>query len=522
MTTMTTSVTSGPPETWAPPPEFAAQCLDLYGLTCPPRWGTPRRPEFPSLGPKAWAVMTKLGFPPMPWQKYVMDVALEIDPATGRFAHREVGLSVSRQQGKTQQILGVQVHRIAAWPRQRVVYAAQTRGMARTRWEDEFAETILGSPLAKRIRVRKSNGNEAIIWRATRSLMGITANTEKAGHGPPLDLGIIDEAFAHEDDRLEQAFSPAMLTRPMAQLWWASAGGTEKSVWLNKKRQAGREHVERLWETGERPAVAYFEWFAPDDMPRDDPATWRATLPALGHTVTEDIIRAELEKMDPAEFDRAYLNRTRKATPPTDPNVPKLKWPGLADEQSKAGADVAFAVDVSQDRKHASIGVASVRADGRVHLEMVDRRAGTDWVVPALVRLKAKRNPLVVAVASSGAPAGSLIDDLVKAGIKAPEDKDKPHRGHLVVLRTNDVTEACGQIADAMNQGRVRHLDQAPLTAAVNGARTRKVGDAWTLDRTKSLTDVSPFVAVTLARWALLAKGPAVLDDYDLLGSVPM
>lgn len=458
----------------------------------------------------------------MPWQKYVMDVALEIDPATGRFAHREVGLSVSRQQGKTQQILGVQVHRIAAWPRQRVVYAAQTRGMARTRWEDEFAETILASPLAKRIRVRKSNGNEAIIWRATRSLMGITANTEKAGHGPPLDLGIIDEAFAHEDDRLEQAFSPAMLTRPMAQLWWASAGGTEKSVWLNKKRKAGREHVEHLWATGTRPSVAYFEWYAPDDMPRDDPATWRATLPALGHTVTEDIIRAELEKMDPAEFDRAYLNRTRKATPPTDPNVPKLAWPGLADGQSKAGADVAFAVDVSQDRNHSSIGVASVRGDGLVHVEMVDRRAGTDWVVPALVKLKAKRTPLVVAIASSGAPAGSLIDDLVKAGITAPEDKDKPHRGHLVVLRTNDVTEACGQMADAMKQGKVRHLEQAPLTAAVNGARTRKVGDAWALDRTKSLTDVSPFVAVTLARWALLAKGPSVLDDYDLLGSVPM
>lgn len=299
---MTTSVTSGPPDAaWEAPPEFAEQCRELYGLTCPPRWGTPRRPEFPSLGPKAWTVMDRLGFPPMPWQKYVLDVALEIDPATGLFAHREVGLAVPRQQGKTQQILGVQVHRIAAWPRQNVVYAAQTRGMARIRWEDEFLETILGSPLARKIRTRKSNGNEAIIWTSTRSRMGITANTEKAGHGPPLDLGIIDEAFAAEDDRLEQAFSPAMLTRAMAQLWWASAGGTDKSVWLNKKRAAGREHIERLWATGEHPSVAYFEWYAPEHMRRDDPATWRATLPALGYTVTEATIRAELEKLDVAD-----------------------------------------------------------------------------------------------------------------------------------------------------------------------------------------------------------------------------
>src|SRR5690349_4715593 len=91
-------------ETWAPPTEFAEDLYERYGLTCPPRWGTPRHPEVDSLGPAAWRVMEKLGFPPMPWQKYVLDVALEIDPATGVFAHREVGLSVPRQQGKTQQI----------------------------------------------------------------------------------------------------------------------------------------------------------------------------------------------------------------------------------------------------------------------------------------------------------------------------------------------------------------------------------------------------------------------------------
>lgn len=469
--------------------------------------------------------MTKLGAPPMPWQKYVSDVALELDPETGLFAHRENGISVSRQQGKTELCLGAQVHRSLAWPRQNIVYAAQTRGMARQRWEDEFWEKIAGSDLAKRARIRKSNGNEAILWGATRSKMGITANTEKAGHGPPLDMGFIDEAFAHEDDRLEQAFSPAMLTRKMAQLWWASAGGTTKSVWLNKKRQMGRALIEALFAAlaedaaAARPRAAYFEWFAPEDMDRADPATWRATLPALGYTVTEEIIAAELEKMDPAEFDRAYLNRTRKPTPPQDPNVPKGKWPGLTDKAARPTPEVAFAIDVSQDRGYTSIGAASLRPDGKVHLELVDRRPGTHWVVPAMVRLTARWKPVAVAVASSGAPAGSLIDDLVTAGIKVPEDKEHPRRGELAVMRQGDITEACGQLADAMNQGTATHIDQAPLTAAVNGARTRRVGDAWTLDRTSSLVDISPLCAVTFARWALLIRGPQVNEDYDVADS---
>jgi hypothetical protein len=507
-------------ETWQSPPEFVEQCRELYGLECPPLWGTPRRPQFPSLGPKAWKVMERLGYPPMPWQRYVLDVALELDPETGLFAHREVGLSVPRQQGKTQQILGLMVHRMAAWTRQRVVYAAQTRGMARERWEDEFLVTMDESSLAGKYRVRKSNGHEAIIWSKTRSKMGITSNTEKAGHGPPLDLGVIDEAFAHDDDRLEQAFSPAMLTRQMAQLWWASAGGTEKSVWLNKKRTAGRELVERLWAEGVFPRIAYFEWFAPDHLPRDSPETWRACLPALGFTVTEATIRAELEKLDPGEFDRAYLNRTRKQAPPSDPNIPKAAWPAIADPQSQPGRELAIAVDVSHDRAWTSISIAALREDGRVHLELIDQRPGTEWLVKAVVRLRALWNPVAVAIASTGSPAGSLIDDLVAAGVTVPEDKDNPVRGDLIVMRTGDIVEACGQMADAITQGSAVHRDQAELTAAVNGAMTRPVGDAWALDRRRSLTDVSPFYAATLARWALLIIGPQVRSDYDVLDSV--
>lgn len=503
--------------TWQAPSKFAAQCLDLYGLTCPPYWGTPRRPEFPTLGGKAAKVMSRLGFEPMPWQRYVLDVALEIDPSTGLFAYREVGLSVPRQQGKTQQILAVMVHRIMAWERQNVVYGAQNRSMAKKRWEDEFLETLDASSLHGKYRARKTTGNEAIIWGSTRSLLGITSNTEQAGHGPPLDLGVIDEAFAAVDDRLEQAFSPAMLTKKMAQLWWASAGGTEKGVWLLKKRKIGRELIERLWETGQHPGVAYFEWFAPDDMPRDQPSTWRTCLPALGHTVTEAVIRAELEKLDPGEFDRAYLNRTRKAVPPDDPNIPKQAWAGLAGEKWRPGGDIALAIDVSHARDYASIAMASLLADGRMHLEVLDRRPGTDWLVPAIARLSRLWRPLAVAVAGRS-PAASLVDEMVAAGLRAPKDSEPAERGDLVVLRQGDMIEACGQIADAIRQGRVAHIDQAPLTAAVNGARTRRSGDAWTLDRLSSAVDIAPLVAVTLARWALIARANAA-DDYDVADS---
>ncbi|MER6892014.1 terminase [Streptomyces halstedii] len=468
--------------------------------------------------------MERLGYPPMPWQRYVLDVALELDPETRLPAYREVGLSVPRQQGKTQQLLGVMVHRCMAWQRQNVIYAAQDRNHARKRWEDEFLTTLDLSPLNGRYRTRKTNGNEAIIWRATRSNLGVTSNTTQAGHGPPLDLGVIDEAFAHKDDRLEQAFSPAMVTRDMAQLWWASAGGTEASIWLNAKRKTGRELIEHLWATGEHSATAYFEWFAPDDMRRDDPATWRATMPALGHTITEAVIRAELEKAsdDPSGFDRAYLNRTRKAVPPQDPNVPKAKWPALFDPGSQAGPDLALAIDVAPLRDWASIGVASAREDGRIHVELVDRRPGTEWIVPALVRLVDLWDPVAIGIdVPTRSPAGSLLEELAEAGIKPPEEPDKPARGDLMVFHLAEVVSACGQLADAMKRGQLAHIDQVPLTAAVNGARTRPLGDAWAWHRRSAQIDISPLVTATLARYALLARLPLLAEaPYDPVANI--
>lgn len=508
--------------TWAPPTEYATDLREAYGLECPPRWGTPRNWSRPTLGGKAARVMAALGAPPMPWQRYVLDVALELDPVTKRLVYRKAGLSVPRQQGKTETVLTVMVHRMMAWSAQNISYTAQTRIDARKRWEDEFLTKLDASSLKGKYHPRKTTGNEAILWRSTRSRLGITSTTERAGHGPPLDLGVIDESFAHKDDRVEQAMSPAMLTRPNAQLWWASAGGTQESRFLNEKRRAGRELIERAWLTDEWPTVCYFEWFAPDELPRGDPATWRMCMPALGYTVTEETIRSELESMDESEFDRAYLNRTKTARPPADPHVPREEWKACARPDSKPATDrMAFAVEVSALRDWSAIAAASELPDGTMHLELVDRRPGTEWVAPALARLRDLWNPVAIGIDSKG-PVASLMTELETYGITPPEDADNPLRGDLAVLRTPDVAVACGQAADAIRRGTIAHIDQRQLTGALNGARTRPLGDAWAWSRSRSASvDIAPLVAATHALWALFRRRDVVdQGEYDVLESV--
>lgn len=486
----------------------SANCPTL--ADCPPRFATPRNLDRPTLGGRAAEVAEMLGYPFMPWQQYVADVALELDPETGLLFYRSVDLLVPRQSGKTTLVLALAVHRARAWGRrQNIAYAAQTRNDARKKWEDDHVQILEASAFGRRkpkpYRIRLTNGNEAIAW-DNGSLHGIVAATEKSGHGSTLDLGFIDEAFSQSDARLEQAFKPAQITRPDPQLYALSTAGRtpESSPYLWSKVEAGRARC----AAGDHPRVAYFEWSAPDDAPRDDPETWWACMPALGHTIDVDAVAADFATMEAAEFDRAYLNRWNPHL--VESVIPGDSWMTGAVSQGLEDP-VSFAFDVSPDGAFSSI-VAAGAAVGdplRVAVEIVAHGPGTGWVVPRLVALRASHSPRAFAYTSSG-PAGALQSELQAAGLVVSDVSTKDHK------------QACGAFLVDVIEGRIVHRGDARMDAAVAGAVRRMVGDAWLWSRRSSSVDISPLVAATLARWAHVGavngpSGPSVYEDRGLV-----
>ena len=473
-------------------------------LDCPPRWTTPRSPERRTLGGRVAEVADLLGTPLMPWQRHVVDVALEVDPDTGRLVYREVALTVPRQSGKTTLQLGVMVHRALGFgTRQKIVYTAQTRLDARKKWEDEHVPVLDASPLRAMFTVRRQIGQEAIRWR-NGSLHGLAAPSEKAVHGDVLDLGVIDEAFAQEDDRVEQGMKPAMITRAQPQLWIVSTAGTLKAVYLREKVETGRLAA----SAGITSGIAYFEWSAPGDADPADPATWRACMPALGHTIREEAIAADFQTMKLDEFRRAYLNQWPDETPDEWLVVSRDAWEALADPQWQRAGPVSFAADITPDRWTGSIAVAGRRADGRLHVETaVDAKRGTSWIVPELVRLVGQHRPCAVVVDAAG-EAGSLIAPLEAAGVE------------VIKPTLRDATQACGQFFEMVTDSKtLRHSGEPTLTAALAGARQRELGDAWLWARKGLSVDISPLVAVTLAAWGHATRAH-LFDDYDVLDSI--
>jgi hypothetical protein len=427
----------------------------------------------------------------MPWQRYVVDVALEIDPDTGRLVYDEIDLTVPRQSGKTTLQLPVIAHRATAWREtdqfgkvvpQRIGSTAQTAKDARSKWEEDFLPLLDRSPLRSHVaKVLKTNGSERVRWK-NGSLWEVLPPTETGGHGKTLHVAMVDEAFAFQDARVEQALRPTMTTVLDPQFWVVStAGRPESSPYLWGKVEAGRARFEAAVTS----SVAYFEWSAPEDADPGSEATWRACMPALGHTVTVERIRGFYESMGEPEFRRAFLNQW--FAPATATAIPASAWQACTDRASKLDGSPVFAVDIPPDRAGASIAVAGLRADGRIHVEVVERRDGTVWAAERVVELVARHGGRVVLDGAS--PAVSLLLDLPGASVASAADQ----------------AQACGRLYDAVVNGQVRHLGQGDLDAAIAGASKRPLGDRWAWSRRSSAVDISPLVAVTLAAWGVAA-----------------
>jgi hypothetical protein len=467
-------------------------------LACPPRWGTPRTESRTTYGPRVAEIGAALGTPFMPWQRNVADVALEVDSTTGLLAYREVVITIPRQSGKTTIGLAIRVHRALGFGGpQNLVYTAQTRNDARMKWEDEHTPMLENSPFAGMVYPRKRTGAEAFVWN-NGSIDALPAPTAKAGHGKTLDLGFIDEAFAQTDDRLEQAFRPAMVTRPQPQLWIVSTAGTAESKYLRAKVQAGRRR-----EAAGRPSrVAYFEWSAPNDADPMDPATWRSCMPARGHTITEDVIQAELDSMIQQNgadglqlFRRAYLNQWVDEFPSGWAVIPQLAWQARAGASGRPTGQVVFAVAAAYpDAERTSIVVAGRNDAGEMLVQLVECREGTSWVPPRMRELRDTHFPAAVVVDAKG-PAGPLIAALENVGVD--------------VLRPglSDVAHAAGMFyaGTAGDDPSYRHYGQKDLDDAVAAAVKRPLGEAWTWAR-KGIVDISPLEAASLAAWGVVVR----------------
>jgi hypothetical protein len=460
-------------------------------VDCPARWATKRTPERKTLGGRAANYAVELGTPLMPWQRQVLDVALELDPETGRFVYRFVNITVPRQNGKTTLIeVLVLMRGLGMGETQKMLYAAQNHVAARKKVFDDWMPSLQESVFGRFLNFRQANGSEQLQF-ANGSTMDLSASTRSSSQGMTLDLAIVDEAFSYPDNRMDQNIIPTIRTRPNPQMWIVSTAGTpDASPWLLRKVEQGRQAVDDEVNRG----LCYFEWSAAEDDDPADPKTWAKCTPGLGYTVNEDVIHSEFLSTDLSDFRRFSLNQWVASM--VDPVIPMDVWMSLLDEHSEPLGAVSVAFDVSIDRKHGSIAIAGHRTDGKFHIEITHYQNGAEWIPKHIAKLWHEQRPVVICCDKNG-PAGSLIVDLENLNVPKQVLFDMP---------SSETSKACGQFYDGCMTDIIRRHDgkfEESLTTALDGAVKRPMADAWVWNRKSSAVDISPLVAVTLAYYGI-------------------
>lgn len=435
----------------------------------------------------------------MPWQRLVAEVGGELVESDGRLipAYRDVIVTVPRQSGKTTLVLSWMIQRAHGWGRpQKMAYSAQTGNDARKKLVEDW-EPLLKPKLAKVgiRRILKGMGNEAVEFR-NGSRIVLLASGEESGHGKTIHLGVKDELFADKDYRRDQALVPAMLTIEDAQILTTSTAGTDESLALNTAVERGRRAV----ENDERDGIAYFEWSAEDDDLMDDPRTWWTFMPALGHTQTERSVASSIAILGDqvGEIRRAFGN---VRTTSDERIIPAANWSAVCSPDHAPAGRLVVAVDVNPERTFGSVAIADTTGT----VELVDHRPGTGWVVGRALEVAGRWGARVAV--DPGGPAGSF----------------RPELGEDVVeVGGREFAQACGAFFDDVMEGRARVHSHASLDAAVAGAQKRSSGDAWAWARKDATVDVSPLVAVTVARWAAMhLPEPVVASVVALSDHLP-
>jgi hypothetical protein len=448
-----------------------------------------------------------------PWQQLVLQHGLA-ERTDGKWAAFEVGVLVSRQNGKGAILEARALAGLFLFGERLILHSAHEFKTAQEAFRRIRALVEDTDDLRRLVKVvRTSHGEEGIELRSGQRLRFVARSTG-SGRGFTGDCIILDEAYNLPDASIE-ALMPVVSARPNPQLWYTSSAADKDLAPCEPLARVRRRGIK-----GNDPGLAYFEWsidphteYCPADCTaHDDPADVRSHAranPGMGIRISPEHIERERASMGDVGFARERLGVGNWPSSGADwAVIDQEAWDALADPLSQLADPVAFAVDVTWDRTFGAIAAAGRRPDGLLHLEVVEHKPGTAWIVPRLLELRARWNPCAIVV-DGGGPAGFLVPQLEAAEVEVAKPSAR------------DAGQACGGFYEAVTDKRsLRHCADPGLASALAGAQRRPLGDAWAWDRKGVSVDISPLVAVTHALWGFATRAHLGEPAYDALESI--
>ena len=482
----------------------------MLGKTEPRIYTPPLRELTPetSLGFAAIAYANEiLGMKLYPWQEWELIHSFEIvGDLNGewRFRFRIVVDMISRQNGKTVlskvkasfllNFLGIE----------NLFGTSLSMDKAEETWEAVIEDQENIPDLAREIKnIARRNGGKKLVLTGNRTYK-VGAPTRRAGRGDSNDAVILDELREQRDWETWSAAVASTNAKPNGMVICFSNAGDPDSIVLRQIRSQALEKINgtKASDFGgdvDADALGWFEWSAPDGAETNDLEALAQANPALGYgRLTERALLSNRDTFPENKFRSECMCQQVETILPEP--FPDGAWIGGQDPESfiREDSELFWGIDMSQDRKWTVISVCGLREDGNYHVELVDRRIGTEWAIDWFRARAQKYGHMKLAFQERGAPVSGLAEQICTiAGVErmAQGGPDLSAGWN----RFYDAVAACVP-EDKRGGVKVYHLPQPSLDTPGRTCQMRNLGGGVMLpDRVKSPDDISPLMACAMA-----------------------
>lgn len=429
------------------------------------------------------------------WQELILKAAMG-ERRDNTWAAKRVGVTVPRQNGKSQLLVARALAGAVLFGEKKIVISAHQQDTAREAFNKlvEILESDGNGWLMDRVKpngIMNAINREQVKFRNGATIQ-FKARSGAAGKGFSSDCLMLDEAQILSQ-RAWVSINSTMSAMQNPQVWLlgTSPQAEDDSEVFESIRSAAIE--------GRSSSAAWCEWGADASAPNYDPASeftrWSAN-PAWNTRINHEVVDGEFETYAPDKFAQDRLGIW----------LSEMQYSGAIAGQVWADAGVkvkpegapAFGVAFSMDGKRVSLAGCVLRDDDTGHVELIDAGDGrggldalADWFCEKDSEGVARWRKSSGIVVSGAAGAGVLKSMLLKRGV--PERRVR-------VANTPQYLQACVMFDDAIREKRVTHLaseGQAALDASVGLIDKDKRG-GWSAH---GGGDETPVEAVSLALW---------------------
>lgn len=434
---------------------------------------------------------------PHPWQRTILNDWLALDD-DGHLLNSVCLLPVPRQNGKT----GV------CDPRETWGLINRGEWILHTAHEFQTSQKAFDRLRAK-FGMRKNDPNakypelNRLVAKYTTSANQMVLDLTNGGHiefrtrgsggdtgrGGTFDVIVVDEAQCYTEES-DAALSPLNSAAPH---------GSPQTIYMGTVPDPAKPHKGEVFarlrnDAHDEPyeGMCIHEWGASEVGDTKDVSRWYEYNPSLGYQLLERALLKDARSMSADTFAREHLGYWSMLDVFAR-LVSEKAWGACETACPPSTGVLCYGVKFSPDGAEVALSVALRPYDGITHVETVrveQMGGGMQWLVDWLVQRAGK----AAQIAIDGQSNAQELDERLR-GARVPKN---------VIVRpsANEVGGACAALVSAINEGRVTHFGQEPLTMAVTRSTKRRIGNrgGYGFESTQE-GDATIAESVALAYW---------------------